>query len=523
VTAPRSIGEPNAGRAVDVGPTIGSTSVTVDGFIIEAELGRGATGVVHRARTIAGDATVAIKVAHANTDAANAALAHESIVLRRLASRDLAGVPRLLGHAQATVTDHSGASRRPALVLAPVGAVNLLNLLTHVGGELPTVAPARTGGRSVFVELVGVIADLHAAGVVHADLSPANVVLHEDGGVMLVDFECAVLDGRPTSERVAGTPPFVAPEVLSGETPRPAADVFSAAMIMISSLSPMAAAAHRVDARSLLIHGGCPERLATLLLHGIDPDPARRPPSAAAFRAALIDIGPVLATASAPQRHAAEDVVTRDLGVRPLRSRPAGSSPHRHLSRVLAITGAIVGVVMIAIGVGGLLGNGADDPTAAISRSTELPIDPLLACGTPPTPPRTSGTSGTSGTVEPIAHAVIDASGCPVAIAWQSDRAEATVVDPTSTRRFRLGTSGDELLVGDWDGDKRASPALYRPATGELFEFDGWAARGQAQVSVRSRRTGVLDGVAVVRPRDGHDTIEVRPSSGPSRGSLLPQ
>jgi hypothetical protein len=42
------------------------------------------------------------------------------------------------------------------------------------------------------------------------------------------------------------------------------------------------------------------------------------------------------------------------------------------------------------------------------------------------------------------------------------------------TRTYRLGRAGDVVVVGDWDCDGLATPGLYRPSTGEAFEYDSW-------------------------------------------------
>ena len=77
--------------------------------------------------------------------------------------------------------------------------------------------------------------------------------------------------------------------------------------------------------------------------------------------------------------------------------------------------------------------------------------------------------------------------------------------------RFQLGVAGDVLLVGDWDGDGHASPALYRPPTGEVFEFDRWASTDRPEPTVTGRLTGVRGGQASVRHVGRHDAVEIEP------------
>ena len=70
------------------------------------------------------------------------------------------------------------------------------------------------------------VAHLHALGVVHADLSPGNVLFTREGRPMVSDLGVARLFGeRP--ETLHGTEGFTAPEVLMGEQPTPASDVYA--------------------------------------------------------------------------------------------------------------------------------------------------------------------------------------------------------------------------------------------------------------------------------------------------------
>jgi hypothetical protein len=79
------------------------------------------------------------------------------------------------------------------------------------------------------------------------------------------------------------------------------------------------------------------------------------------------------------------------------------------------------------------------------------------------------------GTVPPAAD--VDGDGCPER--FSVDGARMTV----DGIAYDLGRSGDLTAVADWDCDGRATPALLRPSTGEVFVFDAWARLDQ-QVTV---------------------------------------
>jgi hypothetical protein len=98
------------------------------------------------------------------------------------------------------------------------------------------------------------------------------------------------------------------------------------------------------------------------------------------------------------------------------------------------------------------------------------------------------------------------------AVGWDAETATATVVQQGETHRFVLGAPGDQLLVGDWDGDRVRTPGLYRSTTGELWVFDRWAAAGEP-AGARPLERGATLGTARVVRREGRDTIVVEPPS----------
>ena len=116
----------------------------------------------------------------------------------------------------------------------------------------------------------------HRPAVVHGDIKPANLVLANDGRVVIIDFGTALRVGE-CGERI-GTPGFTAPEVVAGEAITPAADVFSLAAVAVALLTgraPTAGASMGDDLRSAKAEG-----LERVLRRALSFDPARRPPTA---------------------------------------------------------------------------------------------------------------------------------------------------------------------------------------------------------------------------------------------------
>jgi hypothetical protein len=110
------------------------------------------------------------------------------------------------------------------------------------------------------------LAAAHSRRIVHRDLKPQNLLVRDDGTVVLVDFGiAATLDQPPTSTNHLATPKYAAPEQLRGEPASTTADVYSLARLG-RELVPVADA-----------------DLAAVFTAASEADPARRTPTAAAF------------------------------------------------------------------------------------------------------------------------------------------------------------------------------------------------------------------------------------------------
>ena len=121
------------------------------------------------------------------------------------------------------------------------------------------------------------IAGLHAAGMRHGDISPSNIMLTAQGMPKIIDFQEASL-GQDTAE-IAGTPGFMAPEVLAGaaEDELGAQDVFSLGSCLWYLLDgePPAEPHHRPPVR--VQFPGVPEIIQELLADSLDENPRHRP------------------------------------------------------------------------------------------------------------------------------------------------------------------------------------------------------------------------------------------------------
>jgi serine/threonine protein kinase len=223
-------------------------------FDVGLEVGRGRHGVVLWARHRPTDAACALKVLRAPPD---------GLAPRRL-ERFLREA-RLLGR-----LEHPGIAR-----LVDAGDVDgTAYLATEAlrGGALDALGAAPPRRALALAEAVArALAHAHAAGVVHRDLRPANVLLDLAGAPRVVDFGLArdLLDpgGLTRSNALLGTPHFAAPEqlVMAGRV-EPAADVYAAGALtwfLLTGVPPFAeartvGALFEAQRRGLAGLGPCP-------------------------------------------------------------------------------------------------------------------------------------------------------------------------------------------------------------------------------------------------------------------------
>ena len=173
----------------------------------------------------------------------------------------------------------------PAIVMELVHGSSLEEVIRG-GGPLPADRAARIGLR-----VLSALEAAHAAGVVHRDVKPANVLLAGDGRVVLSDFGIATLAGGQEGTPV-GTPGFTAPECLLGEAVvGPASDLWSLAATVYAAVEgrgPFAREGALATIGAVLTEPPVPSSssLWPVLRAMLDKDPARRP-GAAQFRAHL--------------------------------------------------------------------------------------------------------------------------------------------------------------------------------------------------------------------------------------------
>src|SRR4051812_8139293 len=227
-------------------------------------LGQGAMGRVWAARDEVLDRDVAVKEVLLPPAVPEAE--REALLARTLREgRAAAPVrhPRVV-----TVYDVVEDDDRPWLVLQRLEQHTLADVLAAEG----PLAPARAA--LIGLQVLDGLTAVHAAGVLHRDVKPANVLFGPDGGAVLADFGVATLDDDAavtSTGLVIGSPAFLAPERARGEAPTTAADLWSLGATLFAA----------VEGRSPFHREGLLPTLGALLTQDVPAAPAAGPPAPA--------------------------------------------------------------------------------------------------------------------------------------------------------------------------------------------------------------------------------------------------
>ena len=248
-------------------------------------VGQGAMGTVWRARDLVLTREVAVK----QVRLPEMMTAHERDILRERTLREARVSAKLNHPGVVTVHDVIEADGSPWIVMELVAARSLEQVLAE-DGPLPPQQAAGTGAM-----LLSALASAHAAGIVHRDVKPANVLITRDGRAVLTDFGIATLDGDPgltQAGMVMGTPGFCAPERIRGEPASPASDLWSLGATLYAAVeghgpfdglgSPMAVLASIVHSDPPPPRSAGP--LGTVICALLNKNPAQRPDAAHAVQ-----------------------------------------------------------------------------------------------------------------------------------------------------------------------------------------------------------------------------------------------
>ncbi|MFE3636184.1 serine/threonine-protein kinase, partial [Streptomyces sp. NPDC059168] len=302
----------------------GGERVIAGRYRLLAPLGEGGMGTVWRARDEVLHREVAVKEVRApaglpasDVERMYTRLEREAWAAARVADRNVV-----------TVYDVALEGGRPWIVMELVRGLSLADRLEDEG-PLPPRRAALIGA-----EVLGALRAAHAAGVLHRDVKPANVLLAEDGRVVLTDFGIATVEGTSAltmTGEVIGSPEFLAPERALGRTPGPESDLWSLGVLLYAAVegsSPFRQDTPLSTLRAVVDEELPPPRRAGPLAPVIEAllrkDPAERLPAEQAERDLRI-----VAAGGTPAAGAAAPSYTPTIAARPGRPSPTPPTPLR--------------------------------------------------------------------------------------------------------------------------------------------------------------------------------------------------
>ena len=290
-------------------------------YLLQNTIGRGAMGTVWRARDTVLARDVAVKeVRLRGPVTAGSAMTEETRVLYQRTLREARTAARLNHPAVVTIFDVVEADGSPWIVMELVQARSLDQVLTEDGPLRPQQAA------DVGLRVLGALACAHAAGILHRDVKPSNVLLGPDGRVVLTDFGIATLEGDSgltQAGMVMGTPGFTAPERIRGDAASPASDLWSLGATLYAAVEgrgPFDDRGNSIAILAAIANEEAPRpRSAGPLRHVIEALLHRNPqarPDAAAVSRLLVAAGTGAARSSAAQSGAARSGATRTSAAR---------------------------------------------------------------------------------------------------------------------------------------------------------------------------------------------------------------
>jgi eukaryotic-like serine/threonine-protein kinase len=245
-------------------------------------VGTGGMAIVHRAIDERTGHEVAVKLIGAR-------YAQDTLFVELF--RQEAELTARLSHPNVVAVLGSGSKPREFVAMELVEGLDAGRLLQR-RGRLTGAETAR-----IVDGTAAALAYVHEQDVVHCDVTPGNILVGSGGAVKVIDFGLASGAGMQIVARsgdVAGTPGYVAPEVVAGGPPTPRSDLYSLGMVTHRLLAGPPSAAPGAE---------LPEEVASVLRTATAPAPGARHECVEHFRRELSDALSVCAASKASYHH----------------------------------------------------------------------------------------------------------------------------------------------------------------------------------------------------------------------------
>lgn len=449
-------------------------------------LGRGGMGTVWRAVDETLGRTVAVKELRFPS-------AIDEDEKRRLITRTLReakAIARIRNNGAVTVYDVVDEDDRPWIVMELIEGKSLAEAIREDG----TLTPKRAA--EVGLAILDVLRQAHGEGILHRDVKPSNVLISEDGRVVLTDFGIAQVEGDPSvtsTGMLVGAPSYISPERARGHKPGPPADLWSLGGLLYAS----------VEGSPPYDKGSAIATLTAVMTEPLDPpknagpleeviygllarDPEQRLDDAGA-RALLNDVinapeRPVPAPADSTQVMALPtdaDVAAAMAAAPPVR---APKPPSRSVPKPAGEPAAKAAQVAAgaAFGSGGSVGSGGPGESTrerlrgalrSVRNAKSAPVTTASAAGVPPQRPASSATQTRASLTDVVPRRTLAVIAGIVVLA-----VVGTVL------ALSLGDDEDPQGGGTAGGDKPASAGATgggSDASGQGKETDGSGKNGE--------------------------------------------
>ena len=241
---------------------------TLEKYELLEEIGHGGMATVFRARDTNLDRMVALKLMHPHLRGAKEA--------RARFRREAQSVARLRHPRILEIYDYSGEGSDESYISAELLTGPTLKAYVEQAPEMPSEIAACFG-----IEIARALAAAHEKGIIHRDVKPENILLHEARCLKLTDFGIAdMVDSQSMTAtgQILGSPGHMAPEQIEGQHTDARTDVFALGTVL-----------YFLAAGRLPFTGKNPHQILKRILDGDIPDPLRfRPAIGGRFKAILV-------------------------------------------------------------------------------------------------------------------------------------------------------------------------------------------------------------------------------------------
>ncbi|MBB5874411.1 serine/threonine protein kinase [Allocatelliglobosispora scoriae] len=438
----------------------------------------------------------------------------DEVLGRDVALKELVVPPGLSEEERQELRERSAREARAIARLSHPNVVRVFDVFTGEGGD-PWIVMEYVRGVSLHDAIpvpprraaeigLGVLAALqaaHRAGVVHRDVKPGNVMLSDEGRVLLTDFGIATAPGDSSITRTGimfGSPAFMAPERVHDSRTGPSSDLWSLGATLYTAVeghSPFERSSPLATLTALVTEPLPPPQHAGVLRPALDgllqKDPADRISAERAEQ--LLRAAVAAPLARAPLAIAAPPAIEAAPPVSPPRAVPALVATGRSSRRIprAALLGGAAVLLIVAVLAGVLLTREPDRPSSPVAQPStspatisKAPVSPKVSPSPTPTPRISASPSpAPSGFQLPAGWQMRDDGtgfAVPVPNGWRFGR------DSDGRAYWRHPSNGTLLLIDqtrhpksdpvkDWRNNEAARRSGYRDyARVRLEAVDYW-------------------------------------------------